>query len=886
MPKPRVTSIVISGPNSITIPETQTLTANVLDQNGRRISPTPNVQWRSSNPAVLRLNASGGATGVSVGTATVTASVGSVSSAAYVIDVVAVPVPPPTPTPPPPQTLTSVAVSPSTIPVGQGGFAYALDQNGAPLTSAVTWQSQNPSVATVTSGGGVTGVSVGSCEIKAISSGTSVETQITVTAPSPPAPVPTPTITTVTLMPASILVGAQATATARDQNGNILSVGVTWSLGTPSKASVTAAGVLTGLSAGSTTVVGTLNGVTASATLTVTALPVPPPSPPVLVRPANSATIAPSFVAELSFEAGPTAASFELRTTGNVTIQSWPFTFANTTTSLVQTLQITSPVSGTYKVVGIVSAVATTAATVTLSVPAPPAPSPLILTTVTLNPFSLIVGQTATALAKDQNGNALSAVTWSSSNTVLATVAANGTVTSRAVGAVQISATYNGVIVSATLTINPVVVPPPSGSKRVIQAKDLVYLGALRVNDSGVRLDFSYGQLTGRRVNGQVRLIMAGNIVQGAPVYEFSDPGGYSTTPNSAPKMPLVRNWGNIYGTARTTWDTQGVEQPIPALYMGGIHWSESQQLLYWTYLNTYNTTGLDDWCLGATELAVGGPIASGPWRPSGGGKKGPWRCTRVTEHPTTGEMLCGATLASGNNKSPWGPDMWVGSFPTAATPAGYGNPDIAISKYLTYYTMFGRINTTTGTWTGNVTSCRRPGDYFFEPGYTNTHIDPTLNGGIGSWTELDFWNDMTWIDLPDCHGVIYTGVLASAHEWYSTANQNHINCSHGVPPPVTITGPVSTDAYPFMAIYNPDDLTAVRNGSRVDYTVDPAQLVNARAQWNLQTAPINSVGSARSISGQYFDAVTRKLYICAPEAEVVVQNQYYLPIVHVFQLI
>ena len=238
---------------------------------------------------------------------------------------------------------------------------------------------------------------------------------------------------------------------------------------------------------------------------------------------------------------------------------------------------------------------------------------------------------------------------------------------------------------------------PPAASlcysnKRVLRDTDLRYLGAMRVPGDGPRMDFSYGHMTGRRVNGQVQLIMSGNVVQRDPIYEFADTGAYHPDPAQAPRMPLIKEWGDIYGGLRGSWDQQGAVRTMEGRRPGGLHWNEASQLLYWTYHETYNVTQVQDWCLGASRLTPSGAVAFGPWRPSGDGKKGPWRCLSVTEHPS-GEMLCGSRLQSGNAGSPWGPDLWVGSFPTQSTPAGINAPDLPIRKYLTYYPMIGKIN-------------------------------------------------------------------------------------------------------------------------------------------------------------------------------------------------
>lgn len=816
-----------------------------------------------------------------------------VSEPAFQIDptITTPPTPPTPPAPTPTSVLTSVSLTSASIMVGGTSFAVALDQNGK-IMSDVTWTVGSPTVASIVEGGGLTALAEGTTTVSATIGTVTRGAVLTVTANVPPPPVPVPVITTVTIVPATIdlSAGATATATARDQFGTVLEVGLTWVSSAPSVADVgDSSGLITGISAGTATITGTHNGVSVSALLTVAAAPPPPPVTPVLVRPVTSDVIAPSFVAELTFAAaGPTSASFELRTTGGALVQAWAFTFPNTTTQLVQTLQITNPIAGTYDVVGLVAGITTSAARVTLSVPAPPSPSPAVLTTVTLNPFSIVVGGTALALAKDQNGQALT-VTWSSNNTALATVASNGTVTALSAGTVQITATYNGAIVSAALVITAPVVPPvPPGSKRLLTVADIRYLGALRF-PNGTNLDFSYGAMTGRRVNGQVRLLLLGSLTLSDPLYEFADPGVYSLNPATAPAATLVRAWGNIYGNARRTWYANGTEKLGYPRYMGSLRWVESTQLLYWTYYDTYNTTGDQDWSLGATALNTSGPVAYGPWRvagPAGSGPNGVWKCVRITEHPTSGELLCGGVIASGNASSPWGPNFWAGQWPTAATPAGYGNPDLPVQKYLTYPSMIGRVNHD-GSWSGALTSSRRPGDYFFEPivgGGVFTEIDPTKNNGVGSWTQVDAFGGAEWIEGPSAHGVLCFGKLGAGHIWYRNAGVGNDLCTHGVASPVNITGPVSTDAYPFAMIFDPADLAAVRAGTKTAYTVDPVQTINLQTTYGIQTSLITHIGSAKLVAGSYFDPTTGKLYVCAPEADTSVVG-IFTPLVHVFQV-
>src|SRR5687767_5658425 len=56
-------------------------------------------------------------------------------------------------------------------------------------------------------------------------------------------------------------------------------------------------------------------------------------------------------------------------------------------------------------------------------------------------------------------------------------------------------------------------------NKRVLSPADVSYLGCMRVPE-GVDMVFSYGGMTGRKVNGQVQLLMVGSRNAGDPVYE------------------------------------------------------------------------------------------------------------------------------------------------------------------------------------------------------------------------------------------------------------------------------------------------------------------------------------------------------------------------------
>src|SRR5207302_655296 len=177
------------------------------------------------------------------------------------------------PTAPLPTTpVASVDAPPPTATVQAGQTvqltATPRDANGAALSGrAVSWSSSNPSVATVSSSGLVSGVTPGSATITATSEGKSGTASVTVTQ------VP---VATVSVSPATATVQAgqtvQLLATPKDANGAALSGRtVTWSSSNTSVATVSSSGLVSGVTPGSATVTAASEGKTGTASITVTA---------------------------------------------------------------------------------------------------------------------------------------------------------------------------------------------------------------------------------------------------------------------------------------------------------------------------------------------------------------------------------------------------------------------------------------------------------------------------------------------------------------------------------------------------------------------------------------------------------------------------------------
>ncbi|HYR14646.1 MAG TPA: Ig-like domain-containing protein, partial [Mycobacterium sp.] len=149
--------------------------------------------------------------------------------------------------------------------------ATPRDSASNPLTGRpVTWATSNSGVATVSSGGVVTGVTQGSATITATSEGKNATAAIAVMI----APVASVTVTPAT---ASLAVGqtVQLAATPKDSAGTALTGRtVTWTSGNPSVATVNSNGLVTGAAAGSATITAMSEGRTGSATVTVALVPV------------------------------------------------------------------------------------------------------------------------------------------------------------------------------------------------------------------------------------------------------------------------------------------------------------------------------------------------------------------------------------------------------------------------------------------------------------------------------------------------------------------------------------------------------------------------------------------------------------------------------------
>ncbi|HEY6445567.1 MAG TPA: Ig-like domain-containing protein [Acidobacteriaceae bacterium] len=346
------------------------------------------------------------------------------------------------------KTVTAVHVTPSTASVAASATqqftatATYSDGSTSDISGTATWTVGNSGIASVNPSGMATAVAAGSTTITASQSGVSGSATLTVTASAP-------TLTSIAVTPAapSITAGATqqftATGTYSDgTTGNITST-VTWVSGNTKVATITAAGLATGVASGSATITASLIGVSGSATLTVTSTA--PTLTSIAVTPA-----APSITAGATQQFTATG-TYSDGTTKNIT-NSVNWTSSNTSVATINGSGLATAVAaGTSTITASSGSVSGTAM---LTVTANSVTSIAVMP----NPATFAAGSTQqfTATATYSNGttgDVTSTASWKSSNTSAATIDSSGLATGVAAGTTTITATINTVSGTSSATV-------------------------------------------------------------------------------------------------------------------------------------------------------------------------------------------------------------------------------------------------------------------------------------------------------------------------------------------------------------------------------------------------------------------------------------------------
>lgn len=409
---------------SIRVGASTTLTPTVKDVTGAIVSDR-DLTWTSSNVTVATVSTTGVVTGRAIGAAIISATSGGKSGSASVT-VVAIPV----------GSVTVAPASATLVPTQRESLtAVVRDANGVFVTDrTVTWSSSNTAVAIVAPSGWVTAVAPGVATVTATSEGRSGSANISV------APMP---VGSVMVNPASSTVRTGETttlsATLRDTSGAVVTDRVvTWSSSDETIATVSSAGVVTGVSAGTATISATSEGKSGSSAVTV--LPVPVAT--VSLEPAS-----------VRLEPGQTATiQATTKSVDGTVLTGRVVTFASDN---VNVARVSSD--------GVVTGVAPGTATITAT---SEGRSAIAVVTVQPTVAYVIVAPSTVFLrrngtvqlsvtAYDAAGREIvgRTVTWSTDDDHAATVSDTGLVTGRHAGTATISATIDGKTGSTRVTV-------------------------------------------------------------------------------------------------------------------------------------------------------------------------------------------------------------------------------------------------------------------------------------------------------------------------------------------------------------------------------------------------------------------------------------------------
>ena len=235
---PRPASVTVS-PAAIELTAlgaTERLSAEVRDQNGNVMAGAATT-WASGDASVATVDRSGLVTAAANGTATITATLGSVSGSATATVA---------------QQVSSVEVTPATGFVLPGTtlrlMAEAKDANAHVVEGAeFAWASSDPAVAVVDATGLVTGTAEGDVDVSATSSGVTGRAQLEVVEPAP---------TTVAVSPDAVVLEAlgdtlRLAAEVQDQAGRPMpGEAVVWAASDTLVARVDSTGLLTAVGNG------------------------------------------------------------------------------------------------------------------------------------------------------------------------------------------------------------------------------------------------------------------------------------------------------------------------------------------------------------------------------------------------------------------------------------------------------------------------------------------------------------------------------------------------------------------------------------------------------------------------------------------------------------
>jgi hypothetical protein len=418
-------SVTPYSPANLAVGSTQRFVATGIYSDGTTPNITSQVTWTSSNNSIASI-ATGLATGVAIGSTSITASQSGITSPSVTLTVITSA-----------SGLSSIAITPA-FPADLGvGASQPLtavgtyaDGTTADITAKVTWTSSNTAVAAVFANGAVTGEGSGTANITAALSGvTSPSLKLTVKAISS-------ILITPAASPRNLDIGAiqqfTAIATYSDGASADISSQVTWLSSNTQVATVYANGLATGIAAGSAGITATLGGVTSQATS-------------LAVQPLSSIAISPASPNNLAVGAAQhftAVGTFADGSLMDITAQvTWSSATANIATITAGGV-VTGVKTGTDKITAALAGITSQPVSVNVI-------SLSAISVAPSSPANIGVGSTQhfTATGSYSDGSTTdftSQVVWSSSDSTVVTIASGGIATAVGGGTAKITASIAG----------------------------------------------------------------------------------------------------------------------------------------------------------------------------------------------------------------------------------------------------------------------------------------------------------------------------------------------------------------------------------------------------------------------------------------------------------
>lgn len=440
------------------------LTAKVKSADGK-MGATTNLKWKSTDDAVARVAASGLVTSVGVGTATISASSGTMTAEVRITVG---------------QTVHSVVIAPKPITLRAIGdvaqlSASAKNASGSIVSACKTgWASRAPAIATVSASGKVTAQKTGHTRIIATCGSASDSVDVTVGQ----------TIAALSVAPSKLSLAVGDTAHLRvsaadAQNASVSVPALAWSSSDPAIATVDGSGVVRALKAGaaSITVKGAGQSATVSAQISATG---PAPVGEVSVFPTSRTFLAlgdtlHARVTTTDADGKPIAGRAIHWTSSDAAVAS-----------VDSTGLVTARGNGAATINAVVDG---KSAVLTVDV----AQAPKFVRISPSDPVLDALGATLhlSAAISDANGHVVKACTpeWKSLSPGIATISASGSLVSKDIGETRVIAGCAGVADTVSVTVRQVVTSISiTSAASSVQVGNTVQLSAAAVDAEGTSI--------------------------------------------------------------------------------------------------------------------------------------------------------------------------------------------------------------------------------------------------------------------------------------------------------------------------------------------------------------------------------------------------------------